>query len=66
MKELIRNSYIALGLLAGVLVGMIVFGVMMLARGCMKGRDSKPRYTVVAAGKSDVEAFTAPSGRYSD
>ncbi|KDQ24733.1 hypothetical protein PLEOSDRAFT_1085824 [Pleurotus ostreatus PC15] len=65
LKELIRNSYIALGLLAGVLVGMIVFGVMMLARGCMKGRDSKPRYTVVA-GKNDVEAFTAPSGRYSD
>ncbi|KAF9487742.1 hypothetical protein BDN71DRAFT_599332 [Pleurotus eryngii] len=63
LKKLIRNSYIAIGLLAGVLLVLIVLGAMALARGCGKGRDSKPRYAAVSR-KGDTDIFVAP--RYSD
>ncbi|KAJ8468899.1 hypothetical protein ONZ45_g17077 [Pleurotus djamor] len=65
LGELIRNSYIVIGLLAGLLISMIALGALMLSKGCLKGREAKPRYTVVAG--KDTEGFTAhPSGRYSD
>ena len=63
MNQLITNSYIIIGLLAGILIAMVVAGVAS-TRGCLKGRDSKPRYAVVTG--KDTESFTTPSGRYSD
>ncbi|KAJ8521942.1 hypothetical protein ONZ45_g1464 [Pleurotus djamor] len=67
LKELIRNSYIAIGLLGASLLAIIILGAVALSRGCMKGRDSKSRYTVVA-GKGELDGFTINphSGRYSD
>ncbi|KAJ8521944.1 hypothetical protein ONZ45_g1462 [Pleurotus djamor] len=66
LRELIRNSYIAIGLLAASLLGLIVFGVVA-GRGCLRGRDLKPHYTVIN-GKGELESFTIKpdSGRYSD
>ncbi|KAK1233142.1 hypothetical protein PQX77_003677 [Marasmius sp. AFHP31] len=63
VKQLITNSYIVIGLLAGILITMVVVGVMS-TRGALRGRDSKPRYTVVVG--KDTESLTAPSMRYSD
>ncbi|KAJ8091037.1 hypothetical protein PM082_024644 [Marasmius tenuissimus] len=63
VKTLITNSYIVIGLLAGILIALVAVAIVS-SRGCLKGRDSKPKYSFVAGKES--EAFTSPSGRYSD
>ncbi|KAL0573171.1 hypothetical protein V5O48_008781 [Marasmius crinis-equi] len=63
VKQLITNSYIVIGLLVAILVAMMVMGVLA-SRGCLRGKDSRTRYTVVTG--KETEAFTAPNGRYSD
>ncbi|KAF9267167.1 hypothetical protein L218DRAFT_996051 [Marasmius fiardii PR-910] len=63
VKQLIMNSYVMIGLLAGILIAMVGL-IVVSSRGYLKGRDSKSRYTFVAG--KDMESLTAPSGRYSD
>ncbi|KAL0569820.1 hypothetical protein V5O48_012138 [Marasmius crinis-equi] len=67
VKQLIMNSYIVIGLLAGILVAMVVMGVLA-SKGCFKGRDSKPRYSFITGSNlKETEALTSPTrGRYSD
>ncbi|CAL1707218.1 unnamed protein product [Somion occarium] len=47
LNTLLRNSYIAIGLLIAVLIGLIVVALVMLSRGCLKG-SGKGRYESVS------------------
>ncbi|KAL0951956.1 hypothetical protein HGRIS_008607 [Hohenbuehelia grisea] len=65
LKKLMANGYIVIGLLAGVLLALVALAVILLSRGCLKGRAGrgKPKYSTVARG--DIEVFDTQK-RYSD